>query len=251
MAVKMPTDISWTWWKKNAPDSLPEDAIIKTQMKWIEANPMTTSIKALQEAKGTDIGAVIKAHVEPYGILIEQLKRYRSVVTKQKDTHKDFLEAIDKLVKIAKGNQADLGTLVNVIKKDGIEATATATAWKKQLDTLFIITDKLRVEALSMTTKIKAADTAGKLEELTGKTRYMQQLTKKNVLAAKKMADAAPPKSAAEFGKLNDKIALAAKALMEQTRENEKALVLKAVAVLGDKEGKALFLRAQPVAVKV
>jgi hypothetical protein len=243
----MPTDISWTWWKKNAPASLPEDAVIKAKLKKIESTPVRDIIKAIQEAKGLDLPNVVREHVEPYHALIEQLKRYRSVVTKQKESHKDFVEAIDKLTDLAKATHKDLGSMLTVIQKQGAQAVRTETKVKKDLQTLVDRTDTMRVQTTAVRGKYDRVTDGAALETLIGNIRYMQQVSKKNVLAGTKLLEAidAPEKATSD---LLDQLKLTAKALMEESREIEKLLVRKAIALLGDKDGKALFLGATPVA---
>ena len=245
MPVKMPTEISLKWWDKNAPDSLPRNKEIAKALKAIQTTPKTRSIQAINDAEEiADQKKAIKDHLEPYKTLIDELKRYRAVVTKTKDSHNDFLEAIDRLTRMAK---ADLGELTDVAKTKLTEAQAANTSNARVLASLQgdgrdLATLRRKIGDLHRQT-LGAAD-KDTLAEVIGQNRKLQQTVKETLKSADKQAGkVAEPDD--EVTQALESVRATIAALMKLARAVDKAMVLKAVEVLGTDKGKKLFLETK------
>ena len=263
MAIKPPKSVSLSWWTKNTPKSLPKNKVIEEQLKRIEKTPAEKSearLDQLQQKAGGDfvkLTKLIAEHMPDYNRLLEELKRFKAVVTKQK--HDEFIEAIDKLVDLVRKERergrknGEKWQKANLSDERETKRFATQV---KRFDNDYrkpLVNAQRMVKALSG--KVATLDNEDDFSRVIGQSRFLQAAIKtrsKNIKQfAKQLETYKGLEGYTELGARTLATEQEYKKVIEAARSLDKAVVRKAMAVLGDEKGKKLFLAAKPVAVSV
>ena len=263
MAIKPPKSVSLSWWTKNTPKSLPKNKAIEEQLKRIEKTPAEkyeARLDQLQQKAGGDLekfNSLIADHMPDYNRLLEELKRFKAVVTKQK--HDEFIEAIDKLVDLVRKERergrknGEKWQKANLSDERETKRFATQV---KRFDNDYrkpLVNAQRMVKALSG--KVATLDNEDDFSRVIGQSRFLQAAIKtrsKNIKQfAKELENYKGLEGYTELGARTLATEQEFKKVIEAARSLDKAVVRKAMAVLGDEKGKKLFLAAKPVAVSV
>lgn len=256
-----PKSISLEWWKKNIPKSLPKNAKIEALLKECDGFDLGQLPKLYRakvaELKGKSLDDIENGQhklVPSYGLLEAELKKFKIIVTKEK--HDSLLDALDVLIKHVKSARDAAEKVKNaqsiaVTKSD--DKGVPIKTMKLQTETA----EEIALAAAKMLAALdKSAGTAADaktVERIIGQVRFIKQKIgdthkKMKVLSADAKGVLATPDNKALETKVRT-VAKAIEALKDSVARTEKQSLLAAMRVLGDKDGKALFMSAAPVTV--
>lgn len=259
--IAPPKTISLEWWKKNIPKSLPKNPKIEALLKECDGFDLGQLPKLYRakvaELKGKtldDIETGKHKLVPSYGLLEVELKKFKVIVTKEK--HDSLVAALDVLIKHVKSAR----DAANKIKNAQSIAFAKSEDKIVPITTLKLQTDSAQEVVLSAAKFLAALDKsaanvtdAKSVERNIGQVRFIKQKigethkTMKTLSADKGGALKVPANK-----DLETKVRAVAKAvegLKATVAKSEKLSLQAAMRVLGDKEGKALFMSAPTVVV--
>lgn len=259
--VTPPKSISLDWWKKNIPKSLPKNAKIEALLKECDGFDLGQLPKLYRakvaELKGKSLDDIETGQhklVPSYGLLEAELKKFKVIVTKEK--HDSLLNALDVLIKHVKSAR----DAAEKVKNAQSIAVAKSDDKLVPIKTLKLQTDAAEEVALAAAKMLAALDKsagtaadAKTVERIIGQVRFIKQKIgdaqkKMKVLSADKNGVLATP-AAKDLETKVRAVAKAVEGLKAAVAKSEKLSLQAAMRVLGDKEGKALFMSAPVVTV--
>lgn len=197
MAVKPPSKVSLSWWKKNYPNSMPTNKEVEKHLGVAEAGPAKLGAKIIKIAeKETDLkklGDSIESRL-PYKALLEELKRAKVTVTKEK--HTDLVKAIDVLIDLVRKDRVALGELIKPSLERGKPAPNSNSKAAEKLEAMLdgkystILKRSGAWATRAMGDAAKAAD-APEIAMLIGRNRFVQKYVKDTIAQLKKSVDGA------------------------------------------------------------
>lgn len=259
--ITPPKNISLDWWKKNIPKSLPKNAKIEALLKECDGFDLGQLPKLYRakvaELKGKTLDDIEEGKhkiVPSYGMLEVELKKYKVIVTKEK--HDSLLAALDVLIKHVKSardaaNKVKNAQSIAVGKSDDKMVPITALKLKTE-SAQEIALSAAKLLATLDKSAANATD-AKSVERNIGQVRFIKQKISETQKAMKTLsADKGGVLKLPANKDLETKVRAVAKAiegLKGTVAKSEKLSLQAAMRVLGDKEGKALFMSAPTVAV--
>jgi hypothetical protein len=263
--VTPPKEISLSWWKKNVPKSLPKNAKIEALLKEADGFDLGQLPKIFRQRKAElvnlefdDIQSGKHKIIPDYGDLEAELKKFKVIVTKEK--HNSFSDALDVLIKHTKSAR-DAAKKVADAQSIAIQSDAG------QAKSIPVNTYKAKVAAAEesvltaskLLPKLESSSTnttdAKVIERNIGQIRYLKSqfsdISKSmKLMSADKDGVLALPGNTALETKVRT-VAKAVEGLKAVVTRAEKTALLGAMRILGDKEGKALFMSAPVVKIEL